>query len=64
MLLRWYFDGGAERVATQVVCFRALRVPGSSLRDVLRGHRMGMDCARARTILVGGLEHLVWGNDG
>lgn len=28
----------------KVVCFRALRTPGSSLRDVLRGHRLGMDC--------------------
>lgn len=38
--------------ARKVVCFRALRVPGSSLRDVLRGHRMGMDCYRPGSIVM------------
>ena len=35
-----------------MVCFRALRTPGSSLRDVLRGHRLGMDCHLADLLVV------------
>eukprot|EP00434_Breviolum_minutum_P018271 symbB.v1.2.016120.t1/scaffold1220.1/size130986/5 len=38
--------------ARKVVCFRALRTPGSSLRDVLRGHRLGMDCYRPGSIVM------------
>ena len=42
----------------KVVCFRALRTPGSSLRDVLRGHRLGMDCHladRSVVVIINGL---------